>query len=94
MLKSTTVGVKVDGALRLRMRLAAQRMQRTPHWLMKRAICSFLERIEGHDVPADLLEEPGADHADADRPCKWHRSSVLDEEAHNVARRQDNVSVG
>ncbi|MFM0283101.1 trifunctional transcriptional regulator/proline dehydrogenase/L-glutamate gamma-semialdehyde dehydrogenase, partial [Paraburkholderia sediminicola] len=49
--KSTTVGVKIDGALRQRVRVAAQRIQRSPHWLMKQAICTYLEKIEGDEIP-------------------------------------------
>ncbi|WP_028223026.1 hypothetical protein, partial [Paraburkholderia oxyphila] len=59
MLKSTTVGVKVDGSMRMRMKLAAERIQRTPHWLMKQAIYSFLEKIEGGEMLAELAGQSG-----------------------------------
>lgn len=41
---STTLGVKVDDLLRSRLRDAATRLERTPHWLIKQAIFAYLER--------------------------------------------------
>ncbi|MEC5343709.1 trifunctional transcriptional regulator/proline dehydrogenase/L-glutamate gamma-semialdehyde dehydrogenase [Brenneria populi] len=49
---STTMGVKLDEATRERIKAAAQRIDRTPHWLIKQAIFHYLERLEcGVDTP-------------------------------------------
>ena len=51
---STTLGVKVDDALRLRLKAAAQKVDRTPHWLIKQAIFTYLDKIEQGQLPAEL----------------------------------------
>ncbi|MDR0226943.1 MAG: trifunctional transcriptional regulator/proline dehydrogenase/L-glutamate gamma-semialdehyde dehydrogenase [Burkholderiaceae bacterium] len=43
---STTVGIKVDDALRERIRAAAQHMGRTPHWLIKQAVVQYVDALE------------------------------------------------
>ncbi len=49
---TTTMGVKLDEATRDRIKSAAQRIDRTPHWLIKQAIFNYLERLEsGTDIP-------------------------------------------
>lgn len=49
---STTMGVKLDEATRDRIKAAAQHIDRTPHWLIKQAIFTYLERLEsGSDLP-------------------------------------------
>lgn len=49
---TTTMGVKLDEATRDRIKSAAQRIDRTPHWLIKQAIFNYLERLEsGSDIP-------------------------------------------
>lgn len=48
---TTTLGVKVDDILRARLKKAAESRGRTPHWLIKQAIVSLLERLEaGHPL--------------------------------------------
>src|SRR3569623_2903385 len=62
---STTLGVKVDDLLRSRLRDAATRLERTPHWLIKQAIFAYLEKIEQGQLPPDLSGVAGsADMAD------------------------------
>ena len=51
----TTMGVKLDDATRERIKSAATRIDRTPHWLIKQAIFNYLERLENED---DLPELP------------------------------------
>src|ERR1700761_1687047 len=51
---STTLGVKVDDLLRSRLKDAAARVERTPHWLIKQAIFAYLERIEHGQLPPEL----------------------------------------
>ncbi|MGC3964181.1 MAG: trifunctional transcriptional regulator/proline dehydrogenase/L-glutamate gamma-semialdehyde dehydrogenase [Rhodocyclaceae bacterium] len=43
---TTTLGVKLDDATRDRLKEAARRIDRTPHWFIKHAIFSSLERLE------------------------------------------------
>ncbi|MCU1719431.1 trifunctional transcriptional regulator/proline dehydrogenase/L-glutamate gamma-semialdehyde dehydrogenase [Pseudomonas sp. 5P_3.1_Bac2] len=51
---TTTLGVKLDEATRERLKLAAQAIDRTPHWLIKQAIYSYLEQLEGGLTPPEL----------------------------------------
>lgn len=44
--KTVTMGVKLDENTRERLKNLGRKMERTPHWLMKRAIMEFLEREE------------------------------------------------
>lgn len=46
MATSTTLGVKLDEATRDRLKEAARKIERTPHWLIKQAIFSYLEGLE------------------------------------------------
>ncbi|HEY3598865.1 MAG TPA: trifunctional transcriptional regulator/proline dehydrogenase/L-glutamate gamma-semialdehyde dehydrogenase, partial [Paraburkholderia sp.] len=55
---STTLGVKVDDLLRSRLKEAATRLERTPHWLIKQAIFAYLEKIEHGQLPAELTGIP------------------------------------
>ena len=49
---TTTMGVKLDDATRDRIKQAAQRIDRTPHWLIKQAIFNYLEQVEsGSSLP-------------------------------------------
>jgi RHH-type proline utilization regulon transcriptional repressor/proline dehydrogenase/delta 1-pyrroline-5-carboxylate dehydrogenase len=58
---TTTIGVKLDEDLRGRLRKAAERLGRTPHWLIKQSIVSTLERVErGEDLPVLIAEAAGA----------------------------------
>jgi len=62
---STTLGVKVDDLLRSRLKDAATRLERTPHWLIKQAIFAYLEKIEHGQLPPELSGATGsADLAD------------------------------
>jgi RHH-type transcriptional regulator, proline utilization regulon repressor / proline dehydrogenase / delta 1-pyrroline-5-carboxylate dehydrogenase len=57
---NTTLGVKVDDLLRTRLKEAAQRVERTPHWLIKQAIFAYLEKIEQGQLPPELCAANGA----------------------------------
>ena len=48
---STTIGLKVDEALRERLRAGADALGRTPHWLIKQAVLHTLDRIERGETP-------------------------------------------
>ncbi|MCY0389154.1 trifunctional transcriptional regulator/proline dehydrogenase/L-glutamate gamma-semialdehyde dehydrogenase [Robbsia sp. Bb-Pol-6] len=62
---STTLGVKVDEPLRARLKDAAQRIDRTPHWLIKQAIFAYLERIDAGQLPSELNAFGAAAEQDA-----------------------------
>ena len=46
---TTTMGVKLDEATRERIKTAASRIDRTPHWLIKQAIFSYLEQLDRNE---------------------------------------------
>ncbi|AYH29572.1 trifunctional transcriptional regulator/proline dehydrogenase/L-glutamate gamma-semialdehyde dehydrogenase [Pectobacterium parmentieri] len=61
----TTMGVKLDEETRERIKAAAQRIDRTPHWLIKQAIFHYLERLEsGLDTP-ETPQWANASHIEA-----------------------------
>lgn len=54
---TTTMGVKLDEATRDRIKLAAQKIDRTPHWLIKQAIFNYLTQLEaGESLPEIPLQ--------------------------------------
>lgn len=50
---TTTLGVKLDEATRDRLKQAAQTLDRTPHWLIKQAIFTYLEQLERGLTPPE-----------------------------------------
>ncbi|MFT3721165.1 trifunctional transcriptional regulator/proline dehydrogenase/L-glutamate gamma-semialdehyde dehydrogenase [Pseudorhodoferax sp.] len=50
----TTLGVKVDETLRLRLKAAADALGRTPHWFIKQSVLSAIEKVEGGLVPGRM----------------------------------------
>lgn len=48
---TTTMGVKLDDATRERIKSAASRIDRTPHWLIKQAIFNYLENWRTTTLP-------------------------------------------
>lgn len=73
---TTTMGVKLDDATRERIKCAAQKIDRTPHWLIKQAIFNYLERLEnGSDTPEPLvLSADTAIETDAIMPQVYEES--------------------
>lgn len=51
---TTTMGVKLDDATRERIKTAATRIDRTPHWLIKQAIFNYLEKLESDEALPEL----------------------------------------
>jgi len=43
---TTTLGVKLDEATRARLKEAARKIDRTPHWVIKQSIYNYLESVE------------------------------------------------
>jgi predicted transcriptional regulator len=51
------VGVKIDDELQTRLKAIAERSERSPHWLMKKAINEFVDREEAAEQARQLLLE-------------------------------------
>ncbi|EOI5727389.1 trifunctional transcriptional regulator/proline dehydrogenase/L-glutamate gamma-semialdehyde dehydrogenase [Cronobacter malonaticus] len=72
---TTTMGVKLDDATRERIKSAATKIDRTPHWLIKQAIFNYLEQLENSDglpeLPALLA---GAAHESDEAPAPVEES--------------------
>ncbi len=49
MMKTTTMGVKLGDDVRERLKVLGAAKERTPHWLMKKAIMEFLEKEEVYE---------------------------------------------
>ncbi|MGY2489850.1 trifunctional transcriptional regulator/proline dehydrogenase/L-glutamate gamma-semialdehyde dehydrogenase [Cupriavidus sp. CP313] len=83
---TTTLGVKLDDASRDRLKRVAQSIDRTPHWLIKQAIFTYLEQIERGHLPhetgaAGSADADGADgaelvHGDAPQPFLEFAQSI------------------
>ncbi|MFP8967513.1 trifunctional transcriptional regulator/proline dehydrogenase/L-glutamate gamma-semialdehyde dehydrogenase [Pokkaliibacter sp. CJK22405] len=52
---TTTLGVKLDEPTRERLKDAARRIDRTPHWLIKQAIFTYLEQLEKGEVTKESM---------------------------------------
>ncbi|MDM5093503.1 trifunctional transcriptional regulator/proline dehydrogenase/L-glutamate gamma-semialdehyde dehydrogenase [Aeromonas rivipollensis] len=64
---TTTLGVKLDEATRDRLKQAAQTLDRTPHWLIKQAIFTYLEQLERGLTPP---EQSGLAAATGEEPVE------------------------
>lgn len=53
-MSSTTMGVRLDEATRERIKTAARRIDRTPHWLIKQAIFNYLEFLDNEQIIPEL----------------------------------------
>src|SRR5690554_701698 len=62
---TTTLGVKLDEATRNRLIEAARKIDRTPHWLIKQSIYTYLESLES-GVPIQDLQNAAARLASGD----------------------------
>ncbi|MFA7475411.1 MAG: trifunctional transcriptional regulator/proline dehydrogenase/L-glutamate gamma-semialdehyde dehydrogenase, partial [Castellaniella sp.] len=60
---TVTLGVKVDEALRERLRALADSLGCTPHWLHKQALLSYIEAIERGQLPAEIDRRPEGEPA-------------------------------
>ncbi len=52
---TTTMGIKMDDALKERVRQAAQGLERTPHWLVKQAVLQYVEALERGEKTIQLM---------------------------------------
>ena len=55
------IGVKLDDKLHTRLKALGEKYERSPHWLMKKAIAEFVDREEYADKERQLLLD------------RWHR---------------------
>ncbi|HLZ96969.1 MAG TPA: trifunctional transcriptional regulator/proline dehydrogenase/L-glutamate gamma-semialdehyde dehydrogenase [Steroidobacteraceae bacterium] len=62
----TTLGVKVDDELKMRLKAAAKSVGRTPHWLIKHALMAEVERIEKHGTLAAAATDHSQDDEDGE----------------------------
>lgn len=51
------IGVKLDDELQARLKALGERCERSPHWLMKKAISEFVDREEAEEQERKLLLE-------------------------------------
>ncbi|KAF1045999.1 trifunctional transcriptional regulator/proline dehydrogenase/L-glutamate gamma-semialdehyde dehydrogenase [Xylophilus sp.] len=58
---TTTLGLKVDEGFRERLKAAADTVGRTPHWFIKQAVLSWVERVERGAIPPEALGAPADD---------------------------------
>ncbi|PXF29229.1 transcriptional regulator [Pokkaliibacter plantistimulans] len=61
---TTTLGVKLDDATRERLKEAARSIDRTPHWVIKQAIFSYLEKLENGAALPELSAAERSDSAE------------------------------
>lgn len=52
-----SLGVELEDELQTRLKALAKRQERSPHWLMKKAITEFIDREEAAEQERQLLLE-------------------------------------
>lgn len=92
---TTTMGVKLDDATRERIKMAASRIDRTPHWLIKQAIFSYLDKLENSDTLPELpalfagaaneSEEPTAPQDEPHQPFLEFAEQILPQSVSRAA---------
>ncbi|EGK0716570.1 trifunctional transcriptional regulator/proline dehydrogenase/L-glutamate gamma-semialdehyde dehydrogenase [Salmonella enterica] len=92
---TTTMGVKLDDATRERIKMAASRIDRTPHWLIKQAIFSYLDKLENSDTLPELpalfagaaneSEEPVAPQDESHQPFLEFAEQILPQSVSRAA---------
>ena len=82
-----SVGIKLDKEIQARLKALGERCERSPHWLMKKAICEFLDRMETEEKERQLLinrwnryQETG-DSISHEAVTKWLNTWGTDEES-------------
>ena len=72
-MSTVTLGLKVDEALRSRIREAAVQQGRTPHWLIKQAVLLYVDSLERGVLPAVPLAmaagQPASGTDESDEPA-------------------------
>lgn len=83
---TVTLGIKVDEALRTRIKNAAQVQGKTPHWLIKQAVLQYVDNLERGGKPSvapftdhDAPDTDAANHgAMESAPAHWPEQPFLD----------------
>jgi RHH-type proline utilization regulon transcriptional repressor/proline dehydrogenase/delta 1-pyrroline-5-carboxylate dehydrogenase len=57
-MSATTIGVKVNDDLKVRLKAAAEAIGRSPHWLIKQSLVATIERIERGELRDVLPDAP------------------------------------
>jgi predicted transcriptional regulator len=57
MATTTTIGVKLEKSVAQRLKALGQRTERSPHWLLKKAVAEYLSREEEREREAQEDEE-------------------------------------
>lgn len=74
---TTTLGVKVDTALRERLKIAAGKLGCTPHWLHKQALLAYIDAIERGQLPAEIAYFSSSESGIADGASFQASDSVM-----------------
>lgn len=56
------MGVKLDEEVRARLKAVAAAQERTPHWLVKKAVAEFLDRVEAQSHQREAEEQAWQDY--------------------------------
>lgn len=67
-MSSTTMGVRLDEETRNRLKDAAQKLDRTSHWLIKQAIFNYLEQIENDQLTLTPITQAEQDIEESTAP--------------------------
>lgn len=67
-MSTVTLGLKVDEALRSRIKAAAAQQGRTSHWIIKQAVLQYVDQIERGLLPLGATGATAADEGDAAAP--------------------------
>ncbi|HEK2943249.1 TPA: trifunctional transcriptional regulator/proline dehydrogenase/L-glutamate gamma-semialdehyde dehydrogenase [Proteus mirabilis] len=77
-MSSTTMGVRLDEETRNRLKDAAQKLDRTSHWLIKQAIFNYLEQIENDQLPLTPITQAEQDIEESTVPLTAHYQPFLE----------------
>ncbi len=69
------VGVKLDEELQARLKALGERCERSPHWLMKKAISEYVDRMEAEENERQLLIDRWNNYQETDEAIS-HESVV------------------
>ncbi len=69
------VAVKIDAELQIRLKALSERCERSPHWLMKKAIAEYVDRMETEENERQLLLDRWYDYQETGESIA-HKSVV------------------
>ncbi|MEY1271993.1 trifunctional transcriptional regulator/proline dehydrogenase/L-glutamate gamma-semialdehyde dehydrogenase [Proteus mirabilis] len=77
-MSSTTMGVRLDEETRNRLKDAAQKLDRTSHWLIKQAIFNYLEQIENDQLTLTSVTQAEQDIEESTESLSTHYQPFLE----------------